>query len=212
MVKHSHHIIPRYMKNNIELLQDIGLSNINNQLNLTPKISVELHAAMHKDLFEHYHDQRDLLAWKMLSGQSLKGCTAMAGLHHSTETRQKMSIAAKKRGISKECRKKISASLKGRLPWNKGRTASPETIEKMKGKHPTLETRLKMSKSAKQVSQNRYHFEYKIIDPNGAITTTDNLKEFAKKNDLDCGQMYRVAAGKSPAHKKFKVIRSGYKN
>lgn len=57
------------------------------------------------------------------------------GNKHSEESKQKM-----RRPKSEETRKKLSESLKGNIPWNKGKIGlqphSPETIEKMKGKIP----------------------------------------------------------------------------
>jgi hypothetical protein len=38
--------------------------------NLTGKISVELHAALHKDLWEHFGKIQDFMAYKMLLGES----------------------------------------------------------------------------------------------------------------------------------------------
>jgi hypothetical protein len=37
--------------------------------NLTPLISIEMHAAFHHDLWEHYGNLKDYIAWKALSGR-----------------------------------------------------------------------------------------------------------------------------------------------
>jgi len=55
--KHRHHILP------------IRLGGSNDEENLTPPISLQLHAEFHKDLYEHYGMQEDYIAWKALSGR-----------------------------------------------------------------------------------------------------------------------------------------------
>lgn len=47
----------------------IRLGGTNDEENLTPPISLQLHAAFHKDLYEHYGMQEDYIAWKALSGR-----------------------------------------------------------------------------------------------------------------------------------------------
>ena len=57
MTQHRHHILP------------IRLGGTNDEENLTPPISTKLHAAFHKDLYEHYGMQEDYIAWKALEGR-----------------------------------------------------------------------------------------------------------------------------------------------
>jgi hypothetical protein len=54
---HRHHILPK------------RLGGDDSEENLTPPISHQLHAAFHKDLWEHYGDKRDYIAWKCLAGR-----------------------------------------------------------------------------------------------------------------------------------------------
>lgn len=54
---HRHHLLPK------------RLGGTDDEENLTPPISIELHAEFHKDLWLHYGDQRDYIAWKALSGR-----------------------------------------------------------------------------------------------------------------------------------------------
>lgn len=56
-MRHRHHLLP------------IRLGGTDEEDNLTPPISYELHAAFHKDLYEHYGQREDYLAWKTLSGR-----------------------------------------------------------------------------------------------------------------------------------------------
>jgi len=115
--KHIHHIQPKYL-----------IGEDNSPDNLTPPILVALHAAFHKDLFEHFGNTEDFLAWKGLLGESLKGCKftpevrkkiseSNKGKHFkpkTIETKLKMSIACKGRKHSEETKKKISNSEKGK--------------------------------------------------------------------------------------------------
>ena len=54
---HKHHILPK------------RLGGTDAEENLTPPISTALHAEFHRDLWEHYKDPRDFIAWKCLSGR-----------------------------------------------------------------------------------------------------------------------------------------------
>jgi len=86
--------------------------------------------------------------------------TGMTGLHHSIETRQKMSNAAKGKKHSIERRRRSSKTQMGKASPRKGKHHSAETKRKMsearkgcvpwiKGKHHTAETRRKMSETRK---------------------------------------------------------------
>lgn len=55
--KHRHHIVPKHM----------GGSDEEN--NLTPPISIELHAEFHKQLWEDFGNKEDFIAWRALSGR-----------------------------------------------------------------------------------------------------------------------------------------------
>ena len=81
----------------------------------------------------------------------------------SDETRKKMSDSLKGKTPwnkgkhrSNETRKKISETLKGHIPWNKGKTHSDETKEKIRqahiGKTHSDETKEKISKQVDQYS------------------------------------------------------------
>ena len=54
---HRHHLLPKRM------------GGTDAEENLTPPISCELHAEFHRDLWEHYGQQGDYIAWKALSGR-----------------------------------------------------------------------------------------------------------------------------------------------
>lgn len=54
---HIHHILPKH------------LGGTDDPDNLTPPISVEVHAAFHKDLWENLGHIEDFIAWKALSGR-----------------------------------------------------------------------------------------------------------------------------------------------
>lgn len=54
---HKHHLIPKHMGGD------------NSAENLTPPISIGLHAAFHKDLYETLGYKEDYIAWQALSGR-----------------------------------------------------------------------------------------------------------------------------------------------
>jgi hypothetical protein len=149
-VKHIHHIVPKHMGGD------------DSPDNLTPPISVELHAALHKDLYDHFGFSGDFFAWNTLLGQSNKGIVPyMTGKTHSNKTKAKISRSKRgqKYGQQTEAhRKHLSNANKGQVPWNKGKKIphSDETKRKLseanKGKTISEESRKKISESMK-----RYH-------------------------------------------------------
>jgi len=54
---HRHHLIPKHM------------GGEDSEENLTPPISIGLHAAFHKDLYETLGHKEDYIAWQALSGR-----------------------------------------------------------------------------------------------------------------------------------------------
>jgi len=72
---------------------------------------------------------------------------------HTEETKAKMRMVDKSYMKTEEYRKKMSESLKGSVPWNKG-LKTPEEVKKKigdanRGKTPLPEARKKMSESGK---------------------------------------------------------------
>jgi hypothetical protein len=69
------------------------------------------------------------------------------------ETRKKLSESHKgqRRSVSEETKKKMSVIMKGKVPWNKGKTGvySEASIKKMKGRVVSEETKKQMSAYAK---------------------------------------------------------------
>jgi hypothetical protein len=55
--KHRHHIIPRHLGGGDE------------EENLTPPVSIQIHAEFHRQLYEEMGLKEDLIAWKALSGR-----------------------------------------------------------------------------------------------------------------------------------------------
>ena len=95
--KHKHHIIPKHMGGD------------DSPDNLTPPISIPLHAALHKDLYEHFGKEEDLFAHNVLVGLNVKGI-----LKHTEEAKRKMSLHQKGRQprlgaiLTQEIKDKIS--------------------------------------------------------------------------------------------------------
>lgn len=68
---------------------------------------------------------------KRLREARSKQISPMTGRKHSEETKTKMSLSARKRGIPDHVRKAQSIARKGKSTWNKGISPSEETKEKM---------------------------------------------------------------------------------
>jgi len=123
--RHIHHIEPKYL-----------IGEDNSPDNLTPPISVVMHAELHKDLYDHFGNTEDFIAYRMLLGLSLKGClftpelrehisNTLKGRKPSEETRKKMSESHKGLKHSKETKIKIGKASEG----NKGRRGQPMSLE-----------------------------------------------------------------------------------
>ena len=191
--------------------------------NITPLISVELHAALHKDLWRHLGKWQDFIAWKMLLGLSLKGIeytpelrkkmsdshkgkpSSMKGKHHSEESKIKMSIARKGKKITKP------RSNEWKLNQSKvqrGRKLSEETKQKMKLSHIGKDNhqlgRKHSEKSKIKMSNSHSKINYQIIFPSGKKEIIKNLKQFCRENNLIDSNMYAVLKGKRKQHKGFK--------
>ena len=136
-IKHKHHIIPRHMG---------GTDDPSNIVELT----VEEHAEAHRILYEKYGRWQDKCAWLALSGQ--------IGKEEIIIERARLGGKRRKgKKLSEEQKRKISESMKGCKPWNKGKTGcqthSEETKRKMsdsqKGRVFSEEHKRKISESVK---------------------------------------------------------------
>ena len=118
MMKHIHHIIPRYRCKELGINPDFPENLI--------ELSVKEHAKAHRILWEGGGREEDLVAWKSLEatiGQEevRLGTSRIGGLNNrgkkkSKEHRQKISEAISKLmngNQSEEVKKKISESMKG---------------------------------------------------------------------------------------------------
>ena len=148
----------------------------------------------------------------------LTNCTwggeGVSGLHHTEETKQKMSESLKGKQISEETKLKISESLKGKqiseetklkmseakkgnVPWNKGIQLSEETKRKMsesfKGRKLSEETKIKMS-------ENSYRKQKVICITTGKIFNTikeaSNYYNVVRQNISACCRGKYKSAGK----------------
>ena len=131
---HKHHIIPKHMG---------GTCASENLV----KVTVEQHAALHKQLWEDLGHWQDELAWKALSGQisnqeairqsislTQKGRKKPASVvqaiieSNKRRTGEKHHFFGKKR--PPETIEKMRVSHLGQVPWNKGMVCTPEEVEK----------------------------------------------------------------------------------
>lgn len=111
------------------------------------KVTVEQHAALHKQLWEDLGHEEDRIAWLCLSGQitsqdAIKKAISLAqkgkkksqsvidAIIESNKRRrgEKHHLWGKKR--PPETIQKMIEGHKGQVPWNKNRKSTPEEIEK----------------------------------------------------------------------------------
>lgn len=100
-----------------------------------------------------------------------------------------------------EMRIKKSKSRKGQIPWNKGKTVSDETKEKIsiknKGRAQTEEHKNKRAdKKAKS---------FTLISPCGKIFVGKNITKFSKENNLRASHIFQVLSGKRKHHKGWTI-------
>jgi len=114
--KHRHHIVPRFAG---------GPDSLEN---MTPAISIRLHAMFHFDRWRQLRDVRDYAAYRMLLGQ-LSGAEArylaiselLRGRKFSPETLAKMSAAQRRRIAEGRGAKQTPESLQRLSAYRKGR-------------------------------------------------------------------------------------------
>lgn len=152
MLKHIHHIVPKYMG---------GTDDLSNLVELT----VEEHAEAHRLLYEQHGNLQDKIAWLALSGRigqeeilRMKQGLGMKGKKHTPDAIAKMKEGCAKRterqredGTLEKANKKRSESHKGKKKspehlanWaasRKGHAVSEETREKIR--RTLAETRAK---------------------------------------------------------------------
>jgi NUMOD3 motif len=123
---HRHHIVPHHMSGDDE------------PDNLTGPISIAMHAALHKDLYEHFGKQQDLVAWRLLAGYAITGKDhPRTGKPHSKETKKKMSQSKKANPPflghthTEEAKKKMSLAHLGKKRGPYG-PHSEKTLRKMR--------------------------------------------------------------------------------
>jgi len=142
------------------------------------------------------------------------GGDGIHGYKHTEKSKKKMSESLKGRlsGKNNPMYGKI-----GKLHPNFGKKLSKETKKKLseslKGKKHTKKTRKKMSESHKGKNNinygktgDKHHSSktYEITFPNGKKRIITGIKEFCRKNNLTPQSMCAVAKGKNKHHKGFK--------
>lgn len=160
-----------------------GTDDPSNLIELTPR----QHALAHKKLYEKYGKEEDYFAWKGLSGhiekeEIIKGLLSMNGKRNQkyTQTKeaiQKMIMTKKGSKLTEQHKKNISEGLKGHIVSDKQKI-----------------------KVANAVSKN-----WLITTPQGRTFEVKNLLDFARRYNLDQGNLVKVAQRKLKSHKGYIV-------
>jgi hypothetical protein len=119
------------------------------------------------------------------------GGEGISGFVQSETTRQKISQSNKKAYASEELRRHTSEIKKGENNPNWGRKGD---LSARWGVAHTDATKRKMSRS-------REKFLYELIDSDGEVYITSNLREFAEQYGLANTHLYDVINGKAKQHK-----------
>ena len=134
---HRHHILP------------IRLGGTNDEDNLTPPISTALHALFHKELWEHYKDPRDYIAWKALSGritgEEARLAAAKIGQDQSVLYKESRKRVGEKLALSttKESRSKGGKSASKKLvAWQKNNPEKFLEMVRRAGKQSTIRKKI----------------------------------------------------------------------
>lgn len=162
---HKHHIIPKHMG---------GTDDPSNLVEVT----VEEHAALHKQLWEDFGCWQDYYAWLGLSKREEDKIRLRCSLGGKIGGKKLAGVPK-----SEQHRKNLANSLRGRK----------QTIE-----------HVQKVKNALSGSNSSLSKQYKMIDPNGNIYLIKGLNAFCRQHDLNQGNMIEVAKGKRNHHKHWK--------
>jgi hypothetical protein len=146
------------------------------------ELSIEEHAEAHRVLYKKYDRWQDNYAWLGLSGQIGKEEIIAA-------------IYANRRGHDVP----HTGDFRRFGMANKGKKLTEEHKAKIVG------TGRKQPQSQKDKVAAALSKEYIITDPDGNDIRIVNLSEWCRNNDLDQGNMARVANGKAKQHKGYVV-------
>jgi len=147
-------------------------------------LTIEEHAKAHKELYKKYSRWQDKIAYEGLSGQIGK-----EEIIQEIYKNKKTKLGAV---LSDETKAKISMA-------KKGVKHSEEHIAK------TRRWGMKQTDYQKQRVRETRQKEYTIYGPKGNKNHIINLLDFCRKNNLDQGNMTKVAQGKLKQHKGYKV-------
>jgi len=147
--------------------------------------TIEEHAKEHKRLWELGGHWKDKLAYKGLSGMIGK--------------EEMMREIWKFNGIANRGRKN-KGDLSRFSHW-KGKKLSAQHREKLR----LCRIGKKQTDHQKQVTRELRQKAYTITDPKGNTFNIINLLEFARKNNLDQGNLTKVAQKKILSHKGYQV-------
>ena len=153
------------------------------------ELTVEEHALAHKKLYEKYGHWQDKFAWQGLSGQ-------LGSKQKIIEEFYKQNGKQSAKYLTKEVRKR---AIENARKTNTGRKLTEEHKAKI------VRTGQKQPQSQKDKVREAVSKEYIITTPQGRTFAIKNLLDFARKNNLDQGNLVKVAQRKLNSHQGFIV-------
>ena len=172
---HNHHIIPKHMG---------GTDDPENLV----KVTVEQHAALHKQLWEDLGHWQDKLAWQFLSGQ----------IEDKSE-------------IQKEAARNFNLERlkKGNHPFTGGEIQRKTCLRMLKeGTHPS-----QIKSCVEKIKKAKEKYNYEILDmTDNTIYTTKNLLDFCKEKNINQGALMKTFSlykgkGKVYQHKNYRILK-----
>lgn len=219
---HKHHILPKHAG---------GTDDPSNII----KVNVALHAFLHKILHEEYGRWQDKIAYECLSGhisreEAIRQAQSLGQKGRPRTQKQIDTLVERNRkrcgpnhhffGKKRppETIQKMSNSHLGQIPWNKGRKADPESIEKSrqgnlnrsKYQCPVCHKMISGKGNLKQHidSHDKAHVNsgkmvresknlYDVQLPDGSVETISNIAEFARQHNLVLHRLRRTLHSKT---------------
>lgn len=172
---HIHHIIPRHM------------GGTDDPENLTPPISIELHAAFHKQLWEDFGFTEDFIAWRALSGRMTSEEARLAAAKAGQERSIKYQETRKQTGVIVKAAATFESRSKG------GKTASKALVAwQKKNKESFAERCADTAKRFSHLKEIPHEYSGKTYKSKKELQKENNMCNSTFYKKLKLGQIIRL--------------------